>query len=363
MHTIVTITGIRPDFIRMSSIFEVLDRHFNHILIHTGQHYDNLLSGVFFEGLGIRAPDYNLEVGRAGVEHFHQLADSSVKIIELFRREKISPDLVLFLGDSNSVCCSISLKKEGFRIGHIEAGMRSYDRRMLEETNRIVCDHCSDLLFVYHEDYKMNLIKEGIDPNYIFVISNTIVEPCLKFANSFFSEKKRNNQIFVDIHRPENFKYENRLKNILAFVGLCKKKFGVPVKLLKFPRTIEYLRKFGLQQEISSVGMELVDMMPYLQFLHEQYHSLCLISDSGTAQEEPALLNTLVFVPRDFTERPQSVANNCSRMVCIDKPETWIQDLDWFDRVSRSKENDASWLGDNNSSEQIIDILLNRVRI
>ena len=100
----------------------------------------------------------------------------SIKLIELLRYQKIDPDIILFLGDSNSVTVSVPLKKEGYKIGHIEAGMRSYDRRMLEEINRVVCDHCSDLLFVYHENYKNKAIKEGISEDNIFVVGNTIVE-------------------------------------------------------------------------------------------------------------------------------------------------------------------------------------------
>ena len=146
----------------MSEIFKKLDENFNHILIHTGQHFDKLLSTVFFNELEIREPDFNLEIGGVGKEHFHQSADLSVKLIELIRKENLNPDIVLFLGDSNSVTSAVPLKKEGYKIGHIEAGMRSYDKRMLEEINRIVCDHCSDFLFVYHDNYKAKAIKESI---------------------------------------------------------------------------------------------------------------------------------------------------------------------------------------------------------
>ena len=148
-RTIITVTGIRPDFIRMSKIFKALDKDFNHVLIHTGQHYDELLSGTFFKDLKIREPDFNLKVGGKNKEHFHQTERLSSKLIELIRAKNLKPDLILFLGDSNSVVSSIPLRKEGYRIGHIEAGMRSGDKRMLEEINRTVCDHCSDYHFVY----------------------------------------------------------------------------------------------------------------------------------------------------------------------------------------------------------------------
>ena len=162
LKTVVTITGIRPDFIRMSEVFKKLDKRFNHILIHSGQHYDRMLSDIFFEDLDIRKPDYNLEIGSGEKKHYHQQAELGVKIIELFNIENIRPDIVLFLGDSNSVLASVPLRKEGYKIGHIEAGMRSYDERMLEEINRKVCDHVSNVLFVYHHNYKAKALREGI---------------------------------------------------------------------------------------------------------------------------------------------------------------------------------------------------------
>jgi UDP-N-acetylglucosamine 2-epimerase (non-hydrolysing) len=228
MKTIITVTGIRPDFIRMSEIFKKLDQNFNHILIHTGQHFDKFLSDVFFEELEIRNPDFNLNIGGKDKEHFHQTGELSTKLIETIRKEKLNPDLILFLGDSNSVCSAMSLKKEGYKIGHIEAGMRSYDKRMLEEINRIVCDHCSDYLFVYHENYKQKALKENIKNESIFVVGNTIVEVV---NNHKPIEFKKNNKIILDIHRPENFKYKNRLENIIKYTNQISKKYDLPVVL------------------------------------------------------------------------------------------------------------------------------------
>ena len=155
--TIVSITGIRPDFIRMSFVFKELDKTFNHILIHTGQHFNPNMSEVFFQQLNIRQPDYILDTGKSSSNHYEQLAYLTTELPKLFERHNINPDLILFLGDSNSAGVAFPLKKQGYRIAHIEAGMRSYDKRMLEEINRTVCDHCSDILFVYHDDYKKQL--------------------------------------------------------------------------------------------------------------------------------------------------------------------------------------------------------------
>ena len=347
MKKIITITGIRPDFIRMSEIFKKLDENFEHILIHTGQHYDSLLSDVFFEELGIRKPDYNLGVGGPGKEHFHQSAELSIKAIELIREKNINPDLILFLGDSNSAVSAVPLKKEGYTIGHIEAGMRSGDKRMLEEINRTVCDACSDFLFVYHDNYKDKLQKENITNN-VYVVGNTIVEVVNKFKPS---EDKKLDRIILDIHRPENFKYKNRLENIIKYANEISDIYKLPVYLLGFKRTLEKIKEFNIDLD----KIETIDLLPFRKYLNEVYNSKFIISDSGTAQEEPAMLDTPVIVPRDFTERPESVNSNCSFMIDVNsKNNSWEKSTEW---INSNPSIDISWLGDGNTSDMIIKIL------
>ena len=351
--TIVTITGIRPDFIRMSEIFKKLDENFNHILIHTGQHFDKLLSDVFFDELDIRKPNFNLEIGGNNKEHFHQTGDLSIKIIELLRYENIKPDLLLFLGDSNSVSSSVSLKKEGYKIGHIEAGMRSYDKRMLEEINRIVCDHCSDFHFVYHENYKQKLILENLPNENIFVVGNTLVEVYNKFSNNIINNEPTH--ILLDIHRPENFNYENRLKNIINYANIVSEYFNIEIKLLNFKRTLNKIKEYN----INLGNIQIVELMSYKEFLQFQNDSLFIISDSGSAQEEPALLNKKVITPRNYTERPESVDNNCSFMLNVDDKNTnWEESIKW---IGNSNVIKTEWLGKGNTSELIIKILKERL--
>ena len=344
--TVVTITGIRPDFIRMSFVFKALDEEFNHVLIHTGQHFDTNLSDVFFDQLNIRKPDYILETGKKSSNHFEQLAYLSTAIPILFKEKNVVPDLILFLGDSNSAGVAFPLKKEGYRIGHIEAGMRSYDKRMLEEINRTVCDHCSDILFVYHDDYKSQLELENIRKN-VFVVGNTIVEPFNMFKNRVMNCEKRKDMILMDIHRPENFKYEDRLKSALLFGNECIKRYGLPVKLLYFKRLDDAIKNWGLDLG----NIEMIPLLPYQEYLETIYHSKFIISDSGTGQEEPALLNTKVVVPRDFTERPQSYANNCSFKLSLN--QDFDQVFEWLD--SDTNNMNSSWLGDGTTSKKIVD--------
>jgi len=353
MKTVITVSGIRPDFIRMSAIFKKLDEepNINHILVHTGQHYDELLSGVFFKDLEIRKPDYILNTGNSGKGgHQYQLGYLSVAIMELIANEKLKPDIILFLGDSNTVCAALPLKKEGYIVGHIEAGMRSFDKRMLEEINRTVCDHCSDIHFVYHSEYKRFLENENIKDN-VHIVGNTIVEVCKPFIPT---EQKRNDMILLDIHRPENFKYKHRMENIIQYANLCIEKYGIPVKMLNFGRTTKYMEEY----EIDMGKVELVDLMAYKKYLTTIYHCRFIISDSGTSQEEPAIFDTPVIVPRDFTERPQSVEANCSYMLDVNDDSKFEDSWNWLSKIE-SKElfMDVKWLGEGNTSDLVVEKL------
>jgi UDP-N-acetylglucosamine 2-epimerase len=349
MKTIITVTGIRPDFIRMSEIFKKLDENFNHILIHSGQHYNTLLSDVFFEELEIREPNYNLGIGGPDKEHFHQTGELSTKLIELIRSENLNPDLIIFLGDSNSVACSVALKKEGYKIGHIEAGMRSGDKRMLEEINRMVCDLCSDFLFVYHDNYKAKLQKENIVDG-IHVVGNTIVEVVKKHMPT---GPKRKDCIILDIHRPENFKFENRLENIIKYANEISDAYDLPVYMLGFHRTLIMIDKFNI--DLGNISV--IPLKPFMGYIDAVYHSKFIISDSGTAQEEPAILGTSVIVPRDFTERPESVSSNCSFMLDVNSAtnSTWADSQSWL--LLNADKRDTNWLGNGTTAAQIIEIL------
>lgn len=353
MKTVMTVSGIRPDFIRMSAIFKKLDNEFNHVLVHTGQHYDELLSDVFFKELKIRKPDYTLDTGKSGNGgHQYQLSYLSTAILELIKTENINPDIILFLGDSNTVCAALPLRKEGYIIGHIEAGMRSFDKRMLEEINRTVCDHCSHIHFVYHPEYKRFLENENIREN-VHVVGNTIVEVCKPFIPN---EKKKNNCILLDIHRPENFKFKVRMKNIVKYANLCIDKFKLPVKMLNFGRTTKYLKEYNI--DIGKI--ELVDLMAYKEYLTTIYHCLFIISDSGTAQEEPAIFNTPVIVPRDFTERPQSIDANCSYMLNVNTDREFEKSWEWLSKIhNKDLVINTEWLGKGNTSQLVIEKIKN----
>jgi UDP-N-acetylglucosamine 2-epimerase (non-hydrolysing) len=223
---------------------------------------------------------------------------------------------------------------------------------MLEEINRTVCDICSDILFVYHEDYKKFLEKENITNN-VFVVGNTIVEPMKFVSEKIMAREKKNNGILVDIHRPENTKYPNRVRNILNFARICSKKYNLPVKLLHFAQLKATIEKENLSLE----GIEMIPLMSFTDYIQTVYDSRFIISDSGTGQEEPSLLGTPVVVPRDFTERPQSFQGNCSVQYFVEI-ENHEQIFSWIEKIESGELTmETSWLGDGNTSESIINIL------
>jgi UDP-N-acetylglucosamine 2-epimerase len=226
--------------------------------------------------------------------------------------------------------------------------MRSYDKRMLEEINRTVCDHCSDILFVYHDDYASQLALENITKN-VFVVGNTVVEPLRDIQADIFKQPKNPEFILMDIHRPENFKYKNRLINAIRFANTCMDKFGLPVRLLYFKRLQDSLDAFG----ISLGKVEMTPLLSYKDYIRTIYNCPFIISDSGTGQEEPALVGTPVVVPRDFTERPQSYASNCSVRLDLECPNddavfAWLDDVETGKRTMSTE-----WLGDGTTSTTI----------
>ena len=351
--TVVTITGIRPDFIRMSKVFEKLDGQFNHIMIHTGQHYDDALSKMFFNELKIRKPDFTLATGKNSSNHYEQLSYLSKEVIYLIKRKKIDPSIILFLGDSNSAMVSAPLFKEGYKIGHIEGGMRSYDRRMPEEVNRVICDYVSDLVFVYTPTYKERLIRENKDPKQIHVVGNTIVEVVKEYMPK---GKKSRDYIVADIHRNENLKTVEQYNHILKYVNETGKKLGMEVRLVKFYRAVKMINQHALLADKSFI--KLIGPYGFLDYLELQYHAYGVISDSGTGQEECPLLKVPVVVPRNFTERPESVKFGNSILIGETTPiETMVKRTHHFFSSYSISSEQIRWLGDGKTSERIINIL------
>lgn len=358
MKKIVTITGIRPDFIRMSKVFQKLDENFDHIMIHTGQHYDDELSKIFFQELRIRKPDYVLSTGKSSKNHYEQLSYLSKEVIYLLKRKNINPDIILFLGDSNSAMVSAPLFKEGYKIGHIEGGMRSYDRRMPEEVNRVICDYVSDLVFVYTPLYKERLMAENKNPNSIFVVGNTIVEVVKEYLPTGNRSK---DFIVADIHRNENLKSPEQLNYILKYINEVGKKLNLEVRLVKFNRAVKLIKEFNLLEDKKNI--KLVGPYGFLDYLNLQYNAYGVISDSGTCQEECPLLGVPVAVPRKSTERPESLENGNSILVGEDRPLNKMvnETIKFFEKYEITPEK-IKWLGDGKTSQRITNILKRKLK-
>lgn len=353
INKVVTITGIRPDFIRMKNIFTKLDNNFEHIMIHTGQHYDDALNGIFFRDLNIRKPDFVLESGKNCSNQYEQLSYLSTEVIKLFKEQNIDPDIVLFLGDSNSVLASVPLFKEGYKIGHIEGGMRSYDRRMPEEVNRVMCDYVSDIVFVYTDLYKDRLALELKPREQIHVVGNTITE----IVNEYRPVENRTQDfILADIHRNEALSDINTYNHILEYLNRLGAYYKTPVWLVRFPRAEKLIERHSLLYGRPNV--QLVGPYGFLSYISLQYHAKFIVSDSGTAQEEAPLLGTPVIVPRNRTERPESLYGRCSIMLGEDAPiEDMLKNTKQFIKFYDREKIDLSWLGDGTTSDRIINIL------
>ncbi len=326
-------------------------------MVHTGQHYDDALSRIFFEDLKIREPDYTLETGIHSRTHYEQLSYLSKEIFALFERERIKPDLIVFLGDSNSAMVSAPLFKDGYKIAHIEGGMRSYDRRMPEEVNRVICDYVSDYIFVYTPLYKQRLLQENKPEGSIFVVGNTITEILRQYKPT---GPRSRDYIVADIHRNENLKSPDQLRHILIYLSTLGKRLERPIKLVKFNRASKMIDEQKLLSGIANI--EVVGPYGFLDYLDFQYQSYCVVSDSGTAQEECPLLGVPVIVPRNHTERPESVANGNSILIGESGPiEKMIQHSLEFLESYQVSESSLQWLGDGQTSKRIVDIILEKL--
>ncbi len=357
------IVGTRPEIIKMSPLIdEVKKKGVNYILIHTGQHYDQEMSQQFFTDLELTQPDYNIGVGSSS--HGKQTAVMLEGIEEILLKE--NPDIILVEGDTNAVMAgAIASSKLLLPVGHVEAGLRSFDKTMPEEVNRMIADACSNLFFVPTEESAINLIFEGINPHNIHITGNTIVDACqrnLKIAekNSMLVSKfdLGENIITVTLHRAENVDDPVRLKNITdALLELMEFTIVFPVH----PRTRKNLEKFGFFDSLEKAKhIRVIKPVGYLDFLLLLSHSKLVLTDSGGLQEEAITLNIPCLTLRYNTERPETVTAGgnilvgSSKEVVIDNVRNIINDYTLYKEMS----NASNPYGNGDSSEKIVDIIL-----
>jgi UDP-N-acetylglucosamine 2-epimerase (non-hydrolysing) len=303
---IATIFGTRPEIIRLSLVIERLDAVCEQKLVHTGQNYDPNLSDIFFEELGVRKPDEHWDVRSGGFAG--QIGSILEKSAEFFEREK--PDRVLILGDTNSGLAAVIAARMGIPVYHMEAGNRCYDDRVPEEINRRVIDHSSHVLMPYTHRSKENLLREGFDRTRIYVTGNPIYEVIYqneqRIDNSDVLSRlglQPRNYFVVTMHRAENVDDNARLANLLAGLDLVAEEFQVPVVVSLHPRTADKVTKGGLAPKSSLV--KFLTPFGFFDFVQLEKQAMCVMTDSGTVQEEATILNVPSVILRDVTERAE----------------------------------------------------------
>lgn len=297
---IISIIGARPQFIKHAPMQLALQKTFNTVTIHTGQHYDSNMSQIFFEELKIKKPDYHLQI--LGSSHGQQTAEMITQIEEILIQE--NPDGVLVYGDTNSTLAGvIAASKLNIGIIHIEAGLRSFNKLMPEEINRILTDHCSTLLFCPSDLAESHLKREGIIKN-VF-ITGDVMKDMLNLAEPFLENKMNTSYYFATIHRPYNTDYLNRIKDILQIFNQLK----LPVVFAIHPRTKKLLESYRV--DITSYkNILFIDPVGYFDCLSYQKYSSAVITDSGGMQKEAYWLKKRCITLRSETEWSETLNGN-----------------------------------------------------
>jgi UDP-N-acetylglucosamine 2-epimerase (non-hydrolysing) len=305
---IMTILGTRPEIIRLSRVIPLLDKYCNHVLVHTGQNYDYTLNDIFFNELGLRTPDYllNCKAQYSFQEIGAILAECEQAII------KEQPDRLLILGDTNSALSAIVAKRYGIPVFHMEAGNRCFDDRVPEEVNRRIIDHSSDILMPYTERSRTNLLREGIEGQRIYVTGNPIWE-VLEYYKSAIAQSRAlenlglqsNNYFLVTLHRAENVDLEERLTQFIDALRLIHHEYKLPVVCSLHPRTRSKLAK--TEKVLDGDGIIVLKPLGLFDFVNLEKHARCVLSDSGTVQEECCIFQVPNVTLRDVTERPETI--------------------------------------------------------
>ncbi len=316
------ILGTRPEIIKMSPLMRLCkEKSMDFFIVHTNQHYSENMDKVFFDELALPNPRYHLHIGSAS--HGEQTGRMLIEIEKVLLGEK--PDVVLVQGDTNTVLAgALAATKMHIKVGHVEAGLRSYFRQMPEEVNRILADHISDYLFVPTKGARDILFSEGIEKEKIFLTGNTIVDAV--FQNLQISKKKtdvlkerglhKNAYLLLTAHRQENVDEKDRLAAILEGMRLISEEFGMPILYPVHPRTKKMISQFGLAV---FKGLLLVEPVSYLDFLQLLSSAKLVLTDSGGVQEEACILQVPCVTLRDNTERPETIEVGANLLAGADK--------------------------------------------
>lgn len=339
---VLTILGTRPEIIRLSRIIPKLDELCEHVLVHTGQNYDTNLNAIFMKQLGVREPDHQLDATGSFGEQVGTILEELEDIIGFEE-----PDAFLVLGDTNSSLGAIMAKRKGVRVFHMEAGNRCFDDRVPEETNRRLIDHSSDILLPYTERSRQNLLDEGIHSSRIYVTGNPIKEVLDYYMPMIEAEKDRAKEYYlITLHRAENVDNPDRLqKFVQAFNQLDK-----PVIWSVHPHTRKMLDGLKLNKNI-----ELSKPMGLFEFVKLEKNAYCVLSDSGTVQEECAIFGVPVVTLRDSTERPETVESG-SNFISGCEPESILKGIEVVTRPGHKQAPSDYFV--RNVSDTVVKIVL-----
>lgn len=304
---VMTIIGTRPEIIKLSEVIKKCDLYFNHLLVHTGQNYDYTLNEIFFKDLGLRSPDFFLNV--VGNNLGKTIGNVISSSFDLMSNEK--PDAVLILGDTNSALAAISAKRLKIPIFHMEAGNRCFDENLPEEINRKIVDHISDVNLPYSEHARRYLFSEGIKKEQVYVTGSPMAEVLRvnmeKINNSSILDTlnlKTNKYILLSAHREENIDIEQNFFELMNAINVMAEDYQIPIIYSLHPRSRNFIKKRGFKFHELVRTLEPFGFSDYISL---QQNSLCVVSDSGTLAEESASLHFPAVSIRTSTERPEAI--------------------------------------------------------
>ena len=320
---ILQVVGARPNFMKIAPIIREMSRfpeHFEQVLVHTGQHYEAHMSQIFFEELGMPMPNINLEVGSGS--HAWQTAQIMLRFEPVVLEYK--PDWVIVPGDVNStIACALVCCKLGIKVAHLEAGLRSFDRTMPEEINRLLTDQIADLLFTPSLDANENLFREGVSPEKVYFVGNAMIDTLIRLLPK--AEKRwpvlqeamgLNRYLLVTLHRPSNVDDSETLSEIMA--GLSEISQNFPVVFPVHPRTRQRINDNKLWPGTNR-NLQLIEPLGYIDFLSLEANASLVLTDSGGVQEETTYLGVTCLTARPNTERPVTIYQGTNRLVASRK--------------------------------------------